>query len=284
MIQVITLLRRRADLSHAEFMTHWRQVHGPLIASLESSDRIRRYEQLEVIADPAAGDGYDGVAIQWFDSVDEFRAQLQAPDQGPHRDDVGRFLDVGALRMAIVGEPVVVLDERRRTRPLGAAPLGGADAPEWELWEAHRQITDLVHAYADLIDAADLDGLAELFGDAVVAFEVAPGDERETTGGRAFADGLAATNIPYPNGTFATKHVVTNLRIDVAADRTAALATSYVTVLQATPSLPLQPIYAGRYRDRFRRDGSTWRYERRTMIADLIGDLTHHVVSGTVPT
>ena len=119
----------------------------------------------------------------------------------------------------------------------------------------------------------------------MVAFRTASGEERTGTGGgAALAERLAASNIRYPNGTFLTKHVVTNIRVRVDVDAGTATATSYVTVLQATPNLPLQPIYAGRYEDEFGVVDGAWAFTRRVMIADLLGDLTQHVVSGGVPT
>ena len=65
-----------------------------------------------------------------------------------------------------------------------------------------------------------------------------------------------ATTRLYPDGTPGTKHVTTNLIIEIDDQATGAAARSYFTVLQAVPGLPLQPILAGRYRDRFQRAGA----------------------------
>ena len=55
----------------------------------------------------------------------------------------------------------------------------------------------------------------------------------------------------YDDGTPRTKHVTTNIRIEVDHESGTAVSHSYVTVMQALPDLPLQPIVAGRYRDVF---------------------------------
>ena len=55
-------------------------------------------------------------------------------------------------------------------------------------------------------------------------------------------------------GTPHTKHLVTNLVIDVDDVAGTASARSYFTVLQSLPDFPLQPIIAGRYRDDFERE------------------------------
>ncbi len=81
----------------------------------------------------------------------------------------------------------------------------------------------------------------------------------------------------YDDGTPRTKHVTTNLMIDVDDGAGAATAKSYFTVLQQVDDLVLQVIIAGRYHDRFERVAGEWRFVDRLIYSDLIGDLTHHL-------
>jgi hypothetical protein len=74
-----------------------------------------------------------------------------------------------------------------------------------------------------------------------------------------------------------TKHVTTNLVIEVDDAGGKATARAYFTVLQATPTLPLQVVIAGRYHDRFARAGTAWRFVERVVHVDLAGDLREHV-------
>ena len=74
-----------------------------------------------------------------------------------------------------------------------------------------------------------------------------------------------------------TKHVISNVTIEIADDRASASARSYFTVLQGRPDFALQPIIAGRYHDRFERADGEWRFADRQIIPDLIGDLSHHL-------
>ena len=74
-----------------------------------------------------------------------------------------------------------------------------------------------------------------------------------------------------------TKHVTTNLVIDVDEEAGTATARSYITVFQALPEIPLRPIFSGRYRDRFERVDGEWRWLERRIINDLYGDVSHHV-------
>jgi hypothetical protein len=81
------------------------------------------------------------------------------------------------------------------------------------------------------------------------------------------------------NGTPHTKHVTTNLMVNVDEEAGTATARSYFTVLQALPdSLALQPIIAGRYHDRFEKVDGAWRFSERRMLVDLVGDLSQHLL------
>jgi len=136
------------------------------------------------------------------------------------------------------------------------------------------QIRALIHAYAERIDTGDLDGLAQLFADSTWRSrgrsEVFRGVEQV----RRMYNGV----IMY-DGRPCTKHVITNVSI-VADGSDVASARSYFTVLQATPSLPLQPIIAGSYHDEFTRADGTWRFSDRLIIVDLVGDLSQHMRMG----
>ena len=111
-------------------------------------------------------------------------------------------------------------------------------------------ITALVHRYAELLDVGDLDGVAALFERADWVAGTRDFRVQGSDAVRHMYDGV----ILYDDGTPRTKHVITNLVIEVAPDRTTATARSYFTVLQATEGLALQPIIAGRYHDAFARD------------------------------
>jgi len=134
-------------------------------------------------------------------------------------------------------------------------------------------ITALVYRYADLIDAGDLDGVAALFDHA----NWGAGTRTERLyGAEAVRKGYGGV-ILYEDGTPRTKHVITNLFVDVDKGSTQAVARSYFTVLQATDEVPLQPIIAGRYVDQFEKVDGTWRFSERIIHPDLQGDLSRHM-------
>jgi hypothetical protein len=134
-------------------------------------------------------------------------------------------------------------------------------------------IAGLIHRYAELIDTGDLEGVARLF--AAATFRSASGPVR-----RGSNELLAVLNrlvIVYDDGTPRTRHLVTNLSIEVDEIAGTAAARSYFTVLQATPTLPLQIVVAGRYEDRFICVDQHWQFSDRVVHMDLVGDVSHHL-------
>ena len=142
--------------------------------------------------------------------------------------------------------------------------------------DAASAITELVYTYAERIDLGDFDGVGALFADAVVTAE---GGDVSWSGKDDVAAMYTGSTRRYPNGTPNTKHVTTNLIVDVDEDAGTATARSYFTVMQAVPgSLALQPVISGRYRDGFERANGSWRFSTRHMIVDLVGDLSQHLL------
>ncbi|EGD55665.1 nuclear transport factor 2 family protein [Gordonia neofelifaecis] len=144
----------------------------------------------------------------------------------------------------------------------------------------HWAISNLIAMYAERIDSGDFAGVGELFADARITSDAGS----EVTGADQVRAMYERWTRRYPDdrypdtGTPRTKHLTTNLRIEVDEAAGEGTCHSYFTVLQSTPELPLQPIITGRYRDTFRRDGDVWRFASRHMITDYLGDLSGHLM------
>jgi uncharacterized protein (TIGR02246 family) len=136
-------------------------------------------------------------------------------------------------------------------------------------------IRALVHEYAERIDTGDLDGLAAMFADATWG---SPGRGAPLRGAEQVRH--AYDGVILYDGIPSTKHVISNVTIEIADDGTTATARSYFTVLQGRPDFPLQPVIAGRYHDQFERADDAWRFADRQIIPDLIGDLSQHLRGG----
>ncbi len=142
--------------------------------------------------------------------------------------------------------------------------------------DAERAITNLIFAYAERIDAGDYEGVADLFEAGRITAE---GTDTVRSGrDEVLAMYRQTTRIYEDTGTPKTKHVTTNLIIDVDDESGTARARSYFTVLQAAPGVDLQPVIAGRYHDRFERAQGSWCFAERRIICDLFGDLSHHLL------
>lgn len=133
-------------------------------------------------------------------------------------------------------------------------------------------IHNLLHRYAEAIDAGRLEEAAALFQHA-----------RINAGGNGTLDsaGLLALwrrlLILYPCGTPRTRHLISNPILDIDEAAGTAEARSCYTVFQATEQLPLQPIASGRYLDRFARIDGEWCFTAREYRLDLVGDMSRHL-------
>ena len=143
-------------------------------------------------------------------------------------------------------------------------------------WESHHAITKLIFTYAECVDQADFDGLSDLFAQGAIHSSSAA-DSATGMRGKDVGRFYAATNRVHEDGTLRTRHLSTNLIIDIDEDRNTATARSYYVVLQATPELAFQPIAGGRYEDRFRRSHGTWHFSERMIHVDQIGDMSEHL-------
>lgn len=132
-------------------------------------------------------------------------------------------------------------------------------------------ILDLIHRYAELIDAGDFDGVGALLGRAAFGGPRTP----TVTGAQHIAALFAMTTRRHECGTPKTRHLVLNPIVEIGGDT--ATARSTFCVVQATGRVPLQPIVVGRYYDRFARDDSGWHFTERIADVEMVGDVSDHL-------
>jgi len=142
----------------------------------------------------------------------------------------------------------------------------------------HDAIAALIYAYAERLDAGDFDGVARLFAHGTLRSNKRP----EVRRGSAQVVEVYRGTVALYDGIPSTKHVITNVVIDVDNAAGSASGRSYFTVLQARPELPLQVIIAGRYHDRFARVDGAWCFADRLILVDLVGDLRFHLKRNVV--
>jgi 3-phenylpropionate/cinnamic acid dioxygenase small subunit len=136
-----------------------------------------------------------------------------------------------------------------------------------------REIENLLHLYAERMDAGDFEGVGALFERA--AYGAEGGDA--VHGAAAVSRLLAAQVRRYEDGTPKTRHLVTNARIEVDEATGTATARSTFTVLQAVPPRGPGIVVVGRYHDRLVREDGRWRFAERRMAVEQAGDLSLHL-------
>ena len=108
--RLVFLLRRRAELSRAEFQDYWWKHHAPLVAARAEVLGIARYQQVHTVASarPGGPEHFDGIAELWFDgpaptgSADE-RARAGAALLA----DEATFIDLSASPIWMATEHVM---------------------------------------------------------------------------------------------------------------------------------------------------------------------------------
>ena len=106
MVKLVYCLHRLPNLSREEFQSYWRENHGPLVRKHKEALRIRRYIQChtkyeeynEVVKERGNQlEDYDGAAVLWWDSVDDFMPEEITPEReqagNALREDEQKFID-----------------------------------------------------------------------------------------------------------------------------------------------------------------------------------------------
>ena len=89
MLKIISLIRRRSDLSPEEFDRHWRESHPQYVTALPG---VIRYQQSPALRHKRAWP-YDGMAELWFESLRAIAVAFSSPAAEPMREDETRFVD-----------------------------------------------------------------------------------------------------------------------------------------------------------------------------------------------
>ena len=132
-------------------------------------------------------------------------------------------------------------------------------------------IQNLLYIYAELLDSGNIAGLADLLADAEITVEAGEDVRAERVGTYRGRDEIFAFYGGNAPGTGSGKflHVTANSIIEIDDAAGSATARSYYTVLYPDADGRLAVIVAGKYRDRFIRGPSGWRFAARTYVANL---------------
>jgi len=107
-VKNVEFVARKPDMEVGAFQRYWREVHGPLGASIPM---VRRYVQSHTrrsAYESGRVPAFDGVAITWFDDTRAMRASAATPEYARVRADEPNFLAPGPAPFIITREHVIV--------------------------------------------------------------------------------------------------------------------------------------------------------------------------------
>ena len=109
MIKSISLLTRKPELTHEQFVKHWLEIHAPLALAVPG---LRRYVQSHIVDErtrpdiPTTDVAVDGVAELWYDDRAAMERAVASPEAKRLHADGALF--IGRIKTFIVEEKVIV--------------------------------------------------------------------------------------------------------------------------------------------------------------------------------
>ena len=109
MIKSLSLLTRKAGLTHDAFVRHWVEIHAPLAHAVPG---VRRYVQNHIQGQRTRPDiattevAVDGVAELWYDDRAAMDRANASPEAKRLHDDGALF--IGGIKTFIIEEKVII--------------------------------------------------------------------------------------------------------------------------------------------------------------------------------
>lgn len=111
MIKRISLLQRKPELTHEEFVNHWFKIHGALARKVPG---VRRYMQNHIREISSRADipdldmEIDGIAELWWDDADAMKVSIATPEaQAMFADGA---LIIGRIKTFVIAEEAIIDD------------------------------------------------------------------------------------------------------------------------------------------------------------------------------
>jgi len=109
MIKSLSLLTRKAGISHDEFTRHWVDIHAPMARAVPG---LRRYVLTHVLAERTRPDieridgDVDGIAELWYDDLEAMQMANASEEAARLHADGATF--IGRIKMFTTRETVVI--------------------------------------------------------------------------------------------------------------------------------------------------------------------------------
>ena len=109
MIKFLSLLTRRPEFTHEQFVRHWLEVHAPLAHAVPG---VRRYVQSHIIGTRSRPDipdtdvEVDGIAELWYDDLETAQRAAASPEMKRLTDDGALF--IGRIKTYVIDEKQII--------------------------------------------------------------------------------------------------------------------------------------------------------------------------------
>ena len=109
MIKSLSLLTRRPEFTHEQFVRHWLEIHAPLAHAVPG---IRRYVQSHIVDErtrpdiPTTEVQVDGIAEHWFDNLEAMQRSNATPQARALHADGALF--IGQIKSFVIDEKQII--------------------------------------------------------------------------------------------------------------------------------------------------------------------------------
>ena len=109
MIKSLSLLTRRPELTHEQFVKHWVEIHAPLAHNVPG---LLRYVQSHIVEErrrpdiPSHDVDVDGVAELWYESREAMAKARASPEAKALHADGALF--IGRIKSYVVEEKQII--------------------------------------------------------------------------------------------------------------------------------------------------------------------------------
>ena len=109
MIKSVSLLTRKPELTHEQFVRHWLEIHAPLAYAVPG---LRRYVQSHILEErtradiPSTDVEVDGIAELWYDDRAAMARAMASPEAKALHADGALF--IGRIKSYVTEEKVII--------------------------------------------------------------------------------------------------------------------------------------------------------------------------------
>lgn len=107
MIKLVYCITKRPDLSDEEFFRYWKNIHGPIGASIPRLRKLVQSHRINIQGGKCPP-AYDGIAELWFDTVEDLLAARQSPEWQASTADESNFIDHSRVAYFVTEEHIIM--------------------------------------------------------------------------------------------------------------------------------------------------------------------------------